>query len=82
MNKQAAIAAACALTGDPVEAVLSHRLTGDTLTLVIDRGIKGAPKFEYDLSELSPSQPPLIAPEPEPETKPEPATRRRRKVTK
>lgn len=62
-KQQQYLAAACALTGDPVEAVLSHRFAGDSLILVINRGIAGCPKFEYSLAEL---QPPPVAPPPPP----------------
>ncbi len=79
------IAAACALSGDPAEAVLSSRLAGDTLFMVVDRGIAGAPKLEYNLSDL---QPQAKQPEAQPEAKQPPATpeppkrQRRRRATK
>lgn len=85
MNEQAAIKAACALTGDPVEAVLAHRLTEDAITLVIDRGIKGAPKFIYALTDLKPEPEAKPEPEPEPEAPAKPVRERNtrtRKTTK
>lgn len=75
MNDKQALAAACALTGDSVEAVVSYRLTGHSIRFVVDRGIKGCPLFELDLDQLKPpTQPDPPAPKAEPEAKP---TRRR-----
>ena len=65
MESKQLLQAACALTGDPVEAVLSHRLTGDSLIMVVDRGIAGCPKFEFSFPELTPEpepEPPFLSP--------------------
>jgi len=76
VNAKQALTAACALTGDKVEAVLSHRLTESEIIFVVDRGIKGCPKFSFDLSDLEPPKP-----EP-PEAKDEPKPTRRRSTKK
>lgn len=70
------LAAACALTGDPVEAVLAHRLAGETLTVVIDRGIHGAPKFEYAVADLTPASAAKAEPEPQSEAPATPPVKR------
>ena len=77
MNDKQALAAACALTGDSVEAVISYRLTGHSIRFVVDRGIKGCPLFELDLDQLKPP----TQPEP-PVTKTEEPKPTRRRTTK
>lgn len=52
MTEKEAISRACALTGDDVEAVLGSHFDGETLSIVVDRGIKGGPKFTFTVDEL------------------------------
>ena len=44
--------AACAHLGITVDQVLSHRVYPDRIALVVDRGIKGCPKYVVGLAEL------------------------------
>jgi hypothetical protein len=73
MTDKQLLQAACAITGDPVEAVVDYRLAGDSLTVLIDRGIKGTLKFRYSLSQLVPPPSPVITVKPEAPVKPEPS---------
>ena len=83
MNAKQALTAACALTGDKVEAVLSHRLTESEIIFVVDRGIKGCPKFTYALSDLEPPKPePPVAKDEPKAAADKPKTTRRRSTKK
>ena len=44
--------AACAHLGITVEQVLSHRVYEDGIALVVDRGIKGCPKYMVAMASL------------------------------
>jgi len=44
--------AACTHLGITVDQVLSHRVYPDRIALVVDRGIKGCPKYVVGLAEL------------------------------
>lgn len=80
MDDKSLIEAACAMTGDPVEAVEDYRLAGDSLTVLINRGIKGTIKLNYSLSRLVPPPPPVeTLPPVEPEQANTPKQRRPRK---
>jgi len=84
-DKQA-LAAACKLSGDSVDAVLSYRVTESEISFVVNRGIKGCPKFVYPLDQLTQRE------DPEPEAQDTPVTKepeepakkptRRRRTTK
>ena len=82
MNAKQALTAACALTGDKVEAVLSHRLTESEIIFVVDRGIKGCPKFTYALSDLPPKPDPPVAKDEPKAAADKPKTTRRRSTKK
>ena len=43
---------ACEKLGVSADTVLSHRLTEDSIILVIDKGIEGAPKHEIKFLDL------------------------------
>lgn len=79
MDDKSLIVAACAMTGDPVEAVVDYRLAGDSLTVLINRGIKGTIKLTYQTAALVPVNPPVSNPaQPEP-ARPEPKPRQQRR---
>jgi len=82
VNAKQALAAACAKTGDKVEAVLSHRLTESEIIFVVDRGIKGCPKFSFDLTDLEPPQPDPPVAKDKPEAAAKPKARPARRSTK
>lgn len=58
--------AACEHVGATPEQVLAHRVDSaeQVFVLVVDNGIKGAPKHEIPLSELIAVSEPVIIPEP------------------
>lgn len=60
--------------GDSEEKLVSYRLEGDQIIVLIDRGIGGITKHYLPIADLPPlpkPEPPK-PPEPEPEPKPEP----------
>lgn len=51
------LTAACEYLSIDETAVLSHRVTDDAVVVVVDRGIKGCPKYTIPLSELVSDEP-------------------------
>jgi len=51
---------ACARLGVASDQVLVHRIEGDELVLVVDRGIAGCPKYRLPLASMRPSAPPKL----------------------
>ena len=71
MNVEQAIQAACLITGDKPEAVLAYHLGPEgNLSMVVDRGIKGGPKFDFTLTQLQDAQAPAPVVMAEPPPKP------------
>lgn len=63
-----ALERACVALGVSLDQVVTHRLDDDSITLVVDKGIKGSPKFTIAFDDLL-------------ELKPAPKPRRRTKAT-
>ncbi len=53
----------------PVNVVASA-IRGEYLVLVVDRGIKGSPKYKLFINDFKPKTAPKPAPKPAPKTKP------------
>lgn len=81
MNDEQILALACARVDAEPDQVMSYRIYDEVIALVIDRGIKGGPKYILSLRELinTPEEPKAIEPEPEPEPKPKPKRKSTRK---
>ncbi len=63
---------ACEYLGIDKGDVIKHRVQGDEYIVIVDKGIKGCPKYHIPLSQLEKPEPVLEEPEPDPESLPEP----------